>query len=278
MPSMLHQVLVRLFVESPELAMDLLREKREQVPAYTQARIVSAAVSDLKPADRNADAVVKADADDTAVLAVVVEVQLDPDPDKHYSWPFYVAGLRSQHRCPAIVLAVTLTEAVAEWCRTPFDLGGGNFFRPLVLAPSEVPVIDDEATARQRPELAVLSCVAHVRDPNAAARGRATLAAVRDLPGEKAAAYSDVVLVAYENGARAIFEELMMSDHYEFQSDFARKFAAKGQAKSLLAVLEARRLRVSNEARARILGCTDSEQLEAWVRAAVTVASVDELF
>jgi hypothetical protein len=43
-------------------------------------------------------------------------------------------------------------------------------------------------------------------------------------------------------------------------------------------VLEARGLRVSDEARARILACTDATQLAAWVRHAVTVPSVDALF
>ena len=81
-----------------------------------------------------------------------------------------------------------------------------------------------------------------------------------------------------------------MSGHYEFQSEFARTYEAKGRvegeakgraegrAEALLDVLESRRLHVSDEARARILACTDSKQLAAWTRAAVSVASVDELF
>ncbi len=284
MPSMLHQGLVGLFLYRPELAIELLNEMRVELPAHTKARIVSAAVTELKPADRDADVV--AEANGKAVQAVVVEVQLEADPEKHFSWPVYVAGLRTRHRCPAFVLAVTVSETMAMWCRTRFDLGGSNFFGPVVLAPSAVPAIDDEATARQRPELAVLSCIAHAGEPDALARGRATLAAVRDLPGEKPAAYSDLVLVAYEKGARAAFEELMMSDHYEFQSDFARKYAAQGKAEgeahgraeALLAVLESRRLHVPHEVRHRVLACTDNQQLDAWIRAAVSVASVDELF
>lgn len=49
---------------------------------------------------------------------------------------------------------------------------------------------------------------------------------------------------------------------------------AKGRVAALMAVLEARRLHVSNEARDRILACTDSERLDAWTRAAVSVTSV----
>jgi hypothetical protein len=74
----------------------------------------------------------------------------------------------------------------------------------------------------------------------------------------------------------------MASGNYEFQSDFAKRFIAKGEAKgraeALLTMLEARGLRVSDEARARILACTEAAQLDAWVRKAVSVGSIDELF
>jgi hypothetical protein len=43
-------------------------------------------------------------------------------------------------------------------------------------------------------------------------------------------------------------------------------------------MLDARGLRASDEARARILACTDATQLDTWVRKAVSVTSVDELF
>jgi hypothetical protein len=46
----------------------------------------------------------------------------------------------------------------------------------------------------------------------------------------------------------------------------------------LLAVLEARGVPISDEAHARIVECTDAVQLEPWVRKAVSVASVEELF
>jgi hypothetical protein len=53
---------------------------------------------------------------------------------------------------------------------------------------------------------------------------------------------------------------------------------AEGRAEALLAVLEARGLPASAETRARILACTDDAQLDAWIRKAVGITSVDELF
>ncbi len=82
----------------------------------------------------------------------------------------------------------------------------------------------------------------------------------------------------------------MAGGTYEFQSDFAKKHQAKGRAEgeakgeakgraeAILDVFEVRSLRVSDEARARILACTDAAQLATWVRKAVSVSSVDELF
>jgi hypothetical protein len=37
-------------------------------------------------------------------------------------------------------------------------------------------------------------------------------------------------------------------------------------------------LRASDQARARILGCTDAAQLDAWIRKAISITSADELF
>jgi hypothetical protein len=68
----------------------------------------------------------------------------------------------------------------------------------------------------------------------------------------------------------------------EYKSDFARGYysrgEAKGEAKAVLAVLSTRGTDVPEEARERIRECTDLALLESWVRPAVTVASVGELF
>jgi hypothetical protein len=98
--------------------------------------------------------------------------------------------------------------------------------------------------------------------------------------------YSDLVYAALSQAARTALEDLMADGTYEFQSEFAKKHQAKGRAEghaagraeAVIDVLEARGLRVSDEARARILACTDAAQLAAWVRNAVTVPSVDALF
>jgi hypothetical protein len=76
----------------------------------------------------------------------------------------------------------------------------------------------------------------------------------------------------------------------EYQSDFVRRFVLKGRAegmawgmaegmaRAVLAVLEARGIAVPDDARARITECSDLDQLETWVRRAVTAASMRDLF
>jgi len=78
----------------------------------------------------------------------------------------------------------------------------------------------------------------------------------------------------------------MKTGTYEYQSDFARRYfsqgraegEASGEAKALLAVLATRGVDVPESARQRITACADPDQLESWVRRAVTITDIDELF
>jgi predicted transposase/invertase (TIGR01784 family) len=57
-----------------------------------------------------------------------------------------------------------------------------------------------------------------------------------------------------------------------------RQGRAEGEAKALLAVLQARGLAVTDQQRQQILECADEERLDGWIRKAVTLAQVSELF
>lgn len=286
MPSISHEALLLLFRNRPELAPELLRDALHvTLPDYSGVRIESADLTDLAPAEYRADLVVLL-VDGTPVLGIVVEVQLQRDDRKRFTWPVYVAGLRARLACPACVLVVTPSDAVADWCRMPIDFGPGGALSPLVIGPTSVPVVDDAEVAERDPELAVLSVLAHGHEPHAEAIGRVAVLAALHLSEERQMVYSDMVFAALSQAARAALEDLMASGSYEFQSEFAKRYVAKGRAEgeakgraeAVLEVLETRGLAVSDEARARILACADALQLAAWIRKAVTVTSVDELF
>jgi len=53
---------------------------------------------------------------------------------------------------------------------------------------------------------------------------------------------------------------------------------ARGEARAVLAVLDARGIEVPDPEREDITGCTDLDQLDTWIRRAVTANKVQDLF
>jgi hypothetical protein len=86
----------------------------------------------------------------------------------------------------------------------------------------------------------------------------------------------------------------MRSGNYQYQSELVRELVGQGlekgrkeghlkgrlegERRAVIQVLEARGLKVDDAARQRLEACTQLEQLEQWLRAAVTVQSVHKLF
>jgi hypothetical protein len=83
------------------------------------------------------------------------------------------------------------------------------------------------------------------------------------------------------DASRQYLEGLLTTRTYEHQSDFVRRYVfqgrAEGEATALLAVLAARRIDVSDEARARITACTDTETLTAWIGRAATADRIEDV-
>lgn len=289
-PSLSHEALLLLFKNRPELAPTLLQGALGvTLPAFTEARIDSADLTDVQPAEYRADLVILL-VDGKPIHGIVLEVQLDlrKDDRKLYTWPVYVANLRARLKCPVCVLVVTPSEAVAERARLPIELGPGSTVRPFVVGPKAVPVVRDLDSALRDPELVVLSAMAHGREePEVAlAIASAAIAACGRLDDDRALLYLDLVGVSLGDAARAAFEDLMTQSNYEFRSDFAKKHRAagksegkaEGKAEGVLQVLDARGIDVSDEQKSRILGCTDIAVLDRWIRRAVTIATTEELF
>jgi len=82
----------------------------------------------------------------------------------------------------------------------------------------------------------------------------------------------------------------MRTDNFEYKSDFARKYYAKGreegreegsahgQARALFLILEARGLPVDEATRARVQAERRQDVLDAWTRRAATASSVADVF
>jgi predicted transposase YdaD len=106
------------------------------------------------------------------------------------------------------------------------------------------------------------------------------LSAVVGLEAERVRLYVDLALSSLSEVARAALEALMRSGNYQYQSEFAQKYVAQGREEgreegrqegrqegemaALFEVLDARGLVVDEEARRRILACTETAQLKLW--------------
>jgi hypothetical protein len=249
--------------------------------SFDRVSVGDASLTEVVPTEYRADLVLllQGESPGEPRAAIVVEAQLGRDADKRWSWPVYLAGLRARLRCGVALLVVTADASVAAWASTPIVTGHpGWTLTPLVLGPAAVPVIRDDAVASRSPELAVLSVMTHGHDPDALAIAQAALLAVRSLEDERAKLYADLVLLSVGEAARAILEALMASGTYEYQSDFARRYVAQGEARgrahALLTVLAARGIEVTDAARTRIAECTDLVALDRWLASAVTAQSI----
>jgi hypothetical protein len=232
MVSQLHEALLQLFRNRPALAPELLRDALHlELPEYTEVRIDSADITEVQPAEYRADLVVLLFRG-VPVHGIIVEVQLSRDERKPFVWPAYVINLRARLRCEVSLLVVTPDESVARWAAKPIYIGGPNWYQPLVMGPSGVPEVTDEAAALADPELAVLSAMAHGQDPDIAKAVRIANAAqfaALTLDADRSPLYVDLVLNALSEAARRALRT-MLPFKYEYQSDFARQYFGQGKA------------------------------------------------
>ncbi|HEX5746703.1 MAG TPA: hypothetical protein VFZ09_10680 [Archangium sp.] len=283
MPSLRHEALLELFRNRPVLAAELLRDALGiELPAYAEARAESAELTEAVPTEYRADLVVQLWGD-TPRLAIVVEVQLSPDEEKRYTWPVYLTHMRAKLRCPTVLLVVAPDAGVARWCGQPLETGHRGFvLKPYLAGPESIPVITRPEQARQAVELMVLSAMAHGQGEQGAAIAETVLPGLAGIDEERARFYFDLVMWSLNDAARTALEALMSSGTYEYQSEFARRYFTQGRqegkADALLEVLDARGLQVDEQSRQRITACTELAQLERWLRKAVSVQSVQELF
>ena len=296
MPSSLHDTLVSLFRDRPKLAVDLVSGVLGRaLPEFDEIRPATEGLEQSTSPQHRADAVFSLWRAGERALALIVEVQLDRNQDKRWSWPTYVAGVRAKLRCPTALLVVTPYRGVAKWASEEISLGlTGDRVTPIVLGPEAIPSVVDIDVAKGNPELALLSLVAHATDEEARGVGGAALAAAGSLKDEeKGKLFYDIVKAVL---AKAILEELMEDQKY--LSEFARKYVAEGEARgkaeglaegeakgtaeglrrALLSMLTVRRILLSVSQRERLLACQNAAELERWIARAATAEGAAEIF
>ncbi|MGI5167274.1 hypothetical protein ACQEU3_23285 [Spirillospora sp. CA-253888] len=289
MPSPRHDFLVRLFKESPELAVEILRDlKGVPLPDGARVNLEANDFNDRPSKDFQPDVVVTLGAPQTPLQGIIVEVQQEPSESKRKQLARYAAALWLMLRRRVTVLVVCPDARTAAYYAAPLvtDLPGYTF-EPVVLGPDEVPVLTDPAQVRVRPRLAVMSVAAHGADRKVV---EVFVEGLDDPALDHAADYYEYAYNLAASVVQRNLEDVMKSTEWPVYSPFAREHfgrgeahgraqgEAQGEAKALLVVLSARGLEASSQERERISSCTDLEQLEAWLARAASVESVAELF
>ena len=299
MPSVLHEALVDLFRQRVTLAPELVRRiLRVELPTFTEARVEEAEFNQIVPTEYRADLVVLL-LRGKPVYGIVVEVQLDRDADKLKTWPLYATALHAKFNCPVSVLVVTPNDAVARWAARPIVIGAPeSVFRALVIGPKAVPWVTSPAEARESPELALLSALAHGNEEGGLDIVLAALASAAGLDETRSALYADLIMASLQEAIAKELENMVLAGKYELQSDFAKKYFAQGEAEGeakgeakgraeraegearlLIKMLDSKEgIELTEVLRQRILECTDIDLIERWFERALTATSLDDIF
>jgi len=242
MPSRDHEVLLELFRSRSISAANLLRDLDIRLPAYHDIRTESADLTNLEPTEYRADLVLFLERESKKSLGIIIEVQLDRDENKEYSWPAYIANLRARHRCPVCLLVVTIEHSVALWAGKTIELGPGTSCRPCVIGPANVRAVTVLQEAIENIELAILSAIEHCRGPdkNLAKRIFSTaVEAANHIDTEHSRLYVDFLRGFFKKNAPELLEheklEVPMKDMlgFEYESDFAKRYCAQGLEEGL---------------------------------------------
>lgn len=285
--------MVQVVHQQPAIVAELIRDVLGvKLPERPRAHTDSIDLSSSNVADRRADAVVilTDPTTEAPALGVIVEVQLSQDRRKWWSWPAYLITLRNRHRIPVMLLVLCLDPHIASWCARAIELGPGWTLPPFVAGPAQIPKITSTRGRDVTAEMAVLSALAHATDPDMHEVVSAVPPILATIDPDQAVQYSEIMSAALQGSALDLWETLMGTKTFEFQSRYANRLRAearaealaegevKGEARMLLRVLEARGIDVPEDVRARIAECADPDQLETWADRAVTATSIHDLF
>lgn len=246
------------------------------------SRVLSCDLSEAVPAAYRADAAILYASPHTS-LGVIVEVQLRPDDRKHESWLAYLANLRARDHTPACLVVICPDRNTATWAAHPIQTGHpGLTLIPLVVGPDNTPVITKVAEAVGNIGLAAISAITHSNHPQIRTILTTLTEALDHIDPATAQRYAEYVTVALTGTAQSEMEQLMATQSFLYQGKYAQSLIAegeaRGEAKSLLLVLEARGVELSESEREKVLGCTDQQILAAWLKRASSAEKAEDVF
>ncbi|MFI6299611.1 hypothetical protein ACIBEJ_49010 [Nonomuraea sp. NPDC050790] len=281
----LHEGLVGIATLDPGHTAHMLEAlftDRLHIPAGNGGQVVTCSLSECVPAEYRADGALLYGADDDQ-LAVVTEVQLKRDPLKHETWLAYIANMRARYHCDACLIVICPNTTIARWAAEPIITGHpGLILTPLVIGPENTPVITDVAVAMGNIGLAAISAITHGQDPEIQTILATLTTALNSIDPSMAARYAEYVTVALTGDAQKEMERLMATKSYLYQGEYAQSISvaaeARGEAKAVIKILQARGIPVTDQQQERIQACSDADTLDRWVKRVISVTTADELF
>ncbi|MFI6401115.1 hypothetical protein [Streptomyces sp. NPDC050548] len=266
-----------------------------EVPLSASAKAtvdaVTTDVTETRPLERRVDTVLRIGQSDGEDFLLAIEAQSDKKEAKAASWAYYIAYLQDKYRLPVLLLVVCQDRATAKWAVGPFDCGTSEWtalrIYPLVAGPDNLPLITDTRTVAQKLALAVLSAVAHARNPECGAILEAIGTVLQELQETDPetvgyfAEFLEINLGSTPAGMQR--KEIMSFVSYFPGRGTVRETAyfegrAAGEAKGILFVLEARGIPVPDSVRERVTTCTDLDRMDAWLERSRTVERAEDLF
>ena len=308
MPSPLHEAPLAALRQFPELLLHLAQELfGEPLPENSRVRDVSATFADPSIQEYRADAVfLIEDPGGHALVAIIVEVQRQPDENKPYRWLRYAARVHDDYRCDTHLLVIATDEATARWAQRPvtsFLPGRGSAGNaPVVLSPASLPKIASVQEAKSKLGQAILAALLHAGVEDDIDSAYRALRALHETATSEAEALDRIWWllgliggILTEERFTQLERLIMINPDMKFvpRTEFERqpfnrglaegeargeaRGEAKGKAEAVLRVLAARNLEPTEEQRQVVQACREPAQLERWLDASVTAPSVAAL-
>jgi hypothetical protein len=284
---MTHEGPLDLVRQHPEIAVELVHGTAGvKLPAQLAVSLAPTDMSAVVPVQYLADVVVLISdaATGKPVLAVIIEPQLRDSETKRYSWPVYVTTARRVARCPAAVLVVLCPDpAEAARCRRLIRTGHPGFDLAPVVIDSGAPPGRNGAGG---PYLTVFAASMGGIDLESEAGARQVLDAMAstEVSAADRLRMTAIILRLASDAARQILEAMMTTSEYEktfverIHDQGIAEGEARGEAKALLRLLDARELDLTQGQREQVMSSTDAAQLDRWFDRAITASTAAEVF
>ncbi|WP_326629140.1 hypothetical protein OIE67_36680 [Nonomuraea fuscirosea] len=291
MPTAQHEGLHRIFRDNPELYTRAFEMIDIKLPVPQEIAVIDTDMTEILPIDRKADTVVMFLLEQEERHIIITEAQLRESEQKVSSWAHYISYAHSEYKCPVTLMVTCADTGTATWARKAHPIGlvdhPSLVVSPIVFGPDNVKAITDPEEATENVVLTMFSAFCHVESPEVNDILKALDHALHKVDQETAEALADQTELGLgKTKAKHAWRKFMHASAYRFRSESARehfaeveaKGEARGEAKSILRILDKRGIPTDQAFRDKIMETTDIALLEDWIDRALDVTTAEDIF